>query len=106
MFPSLLRAWIVGGNYAQPGAISISELAASLPQAGGWCVDARRAFGDYAGVTVGWMDWLASSAILAWILIIVEVLLVVSGSFVTTLGMSTRWFSTWLLLHSEGLPTY
>ena len=91
MFPSLLRAWIVGGNYAQPGAISISELAASLPQAGGWCVDARRAFGDYAGVTV---------------LIIVEVLLVVSGSFVTTLGMSTRWFSTWLLLHSEGLPTY
>jgi len=66
----IIAAWIVGGIYALLSAISVAELAASMPQAGGWYVYARRAFGDYAGFIVGWMDWLCHCAILAWILII------------------------------------
>ncbi|HEX8773359.1 MAG TPA: APC family permease [Pyrinomonadaceae bacterium] len=62
-------AWIFGGVYALLGAISVAELGASLPLAGGWYVYARRAFGEYAGFTVGWMDWLGNCASLAWVAI-------------------------------------
>ncbi len=65
----IIAAWIVGGVYALLSAISVSELAASMPQAGGWYVYARRAFGDYAGFIVGWMDWLCHCAVLAWLII-------------------------------------
>jgi APA family basic amino acid/polyamine antiporter len=48
------------------GAVSVSELAAMYPEAGGFRVYARRAFGDRAGFVVGWIDWLASVATLAY----------------------------------------
>jgi len=65
----VIAAWVAGGIYALLGAISVAELGASLPQAGGWYVYARRAFGKYAGFTVGWMDWLGNCAALAWVAI-------------------------------------
>jgi APA family basic amino acid/polyamine antiporter len=65
----IIGAWILGGVYALLGAISVAELGASLPRAGGWYVYARRAFGEYAGFTVGWMDWLGNCASLAWVAI-------------------------------------
>lgn len=65
----IIGAWIFGGVYALLGAISVAELGASLPRAGGWYVYARRAFGEYAGFTVGWMDWLGNCASLAWVAI-------------------------------------
>ncbi len=65
----IIAAWIFGGLYALLGAISVAELGASLPRAGGWYVYARRAFGEYAGFTVGWMDWLGNCASLAWVAI-------------------------------------
>ncbi|HYY57899.1 MAG TPA: APC family permease [Pyrinomonadaceae bacterium] len=65
----IIAAWILGGVYAMLGAISIAELGASLPRAGGWYVYARRAFGLYAGFATGWMDWLGNCASLAWVAI-------------------------------------
>jgi basic amino acid/polyamine antiporter, APA family len=45
----------------------VIELGAALPSAGGWYVYARRAFGDAAGFTVGWSDWLAQTAAVAYL---------------------------------------
>jgi basic amino acid/polyamine antiporter, APA family len=58
--------WILGGAYALLGAVSVSELAAMLPQAGGFYVYARRAYGDGAGFAVGWADWINNVATLAY----------------------------------------
>ncbi|MBD2422213.1 APC family permease [Cyanobium sp. FACHB-13342] len=65
--PLVLAAWLVGGLYALLGAVCIAELAASLPQAGGWYVYAERAFGRRAGFLVGWTDWVAHCIGLAWV---------------------------------------
>lgn len=62
----ILICWCVGGLYALMGAVSVSELAAMYPEAGGFRVYARHAFGDRAGFIVGWIDWLASVATLAY----------------------------------------
>lgn len=57
--PALIIAvWLLGGVYVLLGANSLAELATALPRAGGPCVYARRAYGDYAGFVVGWGDWL------------------------------------------------
>jgi basic amino acid/polyamine antiporter, APA family len=58
--------WILGGVYSLFGAFAIAELAAMFPEAGGFRVFARRAFGDGAGFVVGWTDWLCSTASLAY----------------------------------------
>lgn len=47
----IMAIWTVGGVYALFGTIAVTELATALPQAGGWYVYARRAFGEYAGFT-------------------------------------------------------
>jgi basic amino acid/polyamine antiporter, APA family len=62
----IIVCWCIGGLYALMGAVSVSELAAMYPEAGGFRVYARRAFGDRAGFVVGWVDWLASVATLAY----------------------------------------
>jgi APA family basic amino acid/polyamine antiporter len=63
----VLAVWLAGGLYALLGAICIAELAAALPQAGGWYVYAERAFGRQVGFLVGWADWLAHCIGLAWV---------------------------------------
>ena len=62
----ILAVWIAGGVYTLLGAASIAELAAMLPQAGGFYVYAKRAFGGGVGFTVGWGDWLNNCAVLAY----------------------------------------
>ncbi len=49
--------WVLGGVWALLGAVAVSELAAMLPEAGGFYVYARRAFGNGPGFAVGWIDW-------------------------------------------------
>lgn len=53
----IMAIWTIGGAYALFATIAVTELATALPQAGGWYVYARRAFGEYAGFTVGWINW-------------------------------------------------
>src|SRR5947208_11319922 len=65
--PAILTVWIVGGLYTLLGAVCLTELGAMLPEAGGYYVYARRAFGDTVGFAVGWTDWLTYCAVLGYV---------------------------------------
>jgi APA family basic amino acid/polyamine antiporter len=64
---AILLVWVLGGLYSLLGTVSVCELGTALPSAGGWYVYARRALGEYAGFVVGWSDWIAQSAALAYL---------------------------------------
>ena len=64
---AILAVWIVGGLYTLLGAVCLAELGTMLPEAGGYYVYARRAFGDGVGFAVGWTDWLTYCAVLGYV---------------------------------------
>jgi APA family basic amino acid/polyamine antiporter len=64
---AILVVWLVGGLYTLIGAVCLTELGTMLPEAGGYYVYARRAFGATAGFAVGWTDWLTYCAVLGYI---------------------------------------
>ena len=64
---AILAVWIAGGLYTLVGAICLAELGTMLPEAGGYYVYARRAFGDTVGFGVGWTDWLTYCAVLGYV---------------------------------------
>jgi basic amino acid/polyamine antiporter, APA family len=64
---AILAVWIVGGLYTMVGAVCLAELGTMLPEAGGYYVYARRAFGDTVGFAVGWTDWLTYCAVLGYV---------------------------------------
>jgi APA family basic amino acid/polyamine antiporter len=64
---AILAVWIVGGLYTLVGAACLAELGTMLPEAGGYYVYARRAFGDTVGFAVGWTDWLTYCAVLGYV---------------------------------------
>ena len=64
---AILSVWVVGGLYTLVGAICLAELGTMLPEAGGYYVYARRAFGNVAGFAVGWTDWLTYCAVLGYV---------------------------------------
>src|SRR5438876_2553253 len=66
---SILMVWLVGGLYTLLGAVCLTELGTMLPQAGGYYVYARRAFGDTVGFAVGWSDWITYGAVLGYVTI-------------------------------------
>ena len=52
--PSLMLAvWVIGGVISLCGALSVAELAAALPQTGGWYVFVRESWGRLAGFLFG-----------------------------------------------------
>jgi APA family basic amino acid/polyamine antiporter len=63
----VLLVWVVGGLYTLLGAVCLTELGTMLPEAGGYYVYARRAFGRWAGFAVGWTDWLTYCAVLGYV---------------------------------------
>jgi len=62
----IVAVWVGGGIYSLLGSFSVAELAAMLPQAGGFYVYGKRAFGEMVGFAVGWGDWLDNCAALAY----------------------------------------
>src|SRR5256712_6937591 len=66
---SILVVWLVGGLYTLLGSVCLTELGTMLPQAGGYYVYARRAFGDTLGFAVGWADWIYYFALLGYLTI-------------------------------------
>ncbi|MBI3682426.1 MAG: APC family permease [Acidobacteria bacterium] len=65
--PSLiLLMWALGGVYALLAALAVAELATAVPLAGGFFVWSRRALGPGAGFSVGWCDFLANCASVAF----------------------------------------
>jgi basic amino acid/polyamine antiporter, APA family len=65
-FSLIMLVWLVGGCYALLGAISVAELGAAMPQAGGFYIYAKHAFGTPVGFVVGWADWLNNCAVVAF----------------------------------------
>lgn len=63
----LLGLWLAGGMLIFINACSIAELATRFPQAGGFYVYTRAAFGDAVGFTAGWVDWLTQCSALAYL---------------------------------------
>src|SRR5262245_47693163 len=59
--------WLLGGLYTLLGSICLTELGTMLPEAGGYYVYARRAFGQTVGFAVGWTDWLTYGAVLGYV---------------------------------------
>jgi basic amino acid/polyamine antiporter, APA family len=76
---TILAVWIAGGLYTLLGASCLTELGVMLPQAGGYYVYARRAFGNTAGFAVGWTDWLMYCSILAYVAIAIAEFAAVLG---------------------------
>jgi APA family basic amino acid/polyamine antiporter len=64
---AILLVWLAGGVYTLLGAVCLTELGTLAPQAGGYYVYARRAFGAVAGFAVGWTDWLTYCAVLGYV---------------------------------------
>jgi amino acid transporter len=52
----MLAVWLLGGLISLSGALSVAELAASLPQTGGWYVYLREGWGRLAGFLFGWSE--------------------------------------------------
>jgi APA family basic amino acid/polyamine antiporter len=65
----ILAVWLVGGLFTLLGSVCLTELGTMLPQAGGYYVYARRAFGDTVGFAVGWSDWITYGAVLGYVTI-------------------------------------
>jgi APA family basic amino acid/polyamine antiporter len=63
----ILLVWTLGGLYTLIGAVCFAELGTALPQAGGYYVYSRRAFGDRVGFLTGWTDWVTYCAVLGYI---------------------------------------
>lgn len=81
----IMLVWVAGGCYALLGAISVAELGAAMPQAGGFYVYSKRAFGAPAGFAIGWADWLNNCAVVAYAA-------VAAGEYVVALvpGLASR----------------
>jgi basic amino acid/polyamine antiporter, APA family len=63
----IMLAWGLGGLYTLMGAMAVAELAAMIPETGGFRVYAKRAYGEGVGFAVGWIDWLTNVAAIAYI---------------------------------------
>lgn len=63
----ILGFWLLGGLYNLIGANCLTELGAMYPEAGGYYVYARHAFGDWVGFAVGWTDWITYCAVLGYV---------------------------------------
>jgi APA family basic amino acid/polyamine antiporter len=62
----IMTAWVIGGVFSLMCAVSVAELAAMIPENGGFRIYARRAFGEGIGFVIGCVDWLGSVATLAY----------------------------------------
>ncbi|MBV8495870.1 MAG: APC family permease [Gammaproteobacteria bacterium] len=62
----VIAFWVIGSLYALMGALAVSELAAMIPETGGFRVYARRAYGEGVGFVIGWCDWLTNVGSLAY----------------------------------------
>src|SRR3970282_1697393 len=54
--PWMVGGWVVGGLISLGGALSVAELAAAMPQTGGWYVYLREGWGRMAGFLFGWSE--------------------------------------------------
>jgi APA family basic amino acid/polyamine antiporter len=80
----ILALWAGGGALALIDGLVVMELGAALPCSGGPYAFARRAFGNLAGIMLGWSDWLQGMFSCAF-------MAVVFGEYLQRLGIMTDW---------------
>jgi basic amino acid/polyamine antiporter, APA family len=97
---TIVACWLVGGVYTLIGAVCLAELGTMAPQAGGYYVYARRAFGDWVGFAVGWTDWITYCVVLAYLSIGMSEFL---AALVPALASATRPLAIGLLVGFVGL---
>src|SRR5271169_5770913 len=73
----IIMVWVIGGLFSGAGALTLAELGAMLPQAGGLYVFLRAAYGALPAFLFGW----------------VELLIVRSGSMATLAAAFARYFA-------------
>ena len=73
----IVLVWVIGGIFSGAGALTLAELGAMLPQAGGLYVYLRAAYGALPAFLFGW----------------VEFLVVRSGSMATLAAAFARYFA-------------
>ena len=61
-FALIMGLWVLGAAHAALGINIIAELGTSVPQSGGPYLYAHRAFGDVAGLVVGWSSFISKLA--------------------------------------------
>ena len=102
--PLAIFLWVLGGAYSLLGAFALAELSTMMPEAGGYLVYARRAFGPAIGFAVGWADLLVQCSALAYLSIAVTQLTRAMWSALpssTIIALST--LLLFALLHWAGL---
>jgi APA family basic amino acid/polyamine antiporter len=101
----IVPIWLLGGAWALLGALQIAELAAMLPQAGGFYVFARRAFGDGAGFVVGWSDWVNMVAAIAYVALTAATFVAIlwPAAAITPRIIAISLIATFAILHGIGL---
>lgn len=52
----MMGVWLLGGLISLCGALSVAELAAAMPQTGGWYVYLREGWGRLVGFLFGWSE--------------------------------------------------
>ena len=87
---AILLLWVAGGIYTLFGASCLTELSLMLPQAGGFYVYVRRAFGNTAGFAVGWTDWLTYCSVLGYLSIAIAEFVAPLGWYLGMLLDSSR----------------
>jgi APA family basic amino acid/polyamine antiporter len=70
-FWPFISVWIIGGLYAVLGANALAEMGTRVPRSGGQYVFVREALGDYAGLVVGWSDWVSTCGTTAAVSIVI-----------------------------------
>ena len=102
----ILAVWVAGALYALMGAVNLAEVATALPQAGGFYIYARRAFGPMPGFVQGWADWLDNCAVIAYGVVTASNY---AGALMPALAAWPRMvalsiLAAFLALHMAGLP--
>src|SRR5712692_2256786 len=54
----IILVWVIGGIFCAAGALTLAELGAMLPQAGGLYVFLRAAYGPLTAFLFGWVEFL------------------------------------------------
>lgn len=90
-----LGVWLLGGLYALLGANSMAELGTMLPSSGAQYVYARRALGPYAGLLVGWNDWISASGSVA---VVALVIAETAGEVMPAVAAHRRWLALAIIL--------
>jgi basic amino acid/polyamine antiporter, APA family len=90
----MLMVWIVGGIIALCGALTFAEISARFPQAGGFYVFLREAFGELTAFLYGWtMLMVINTGSLAALSLVfvsyLNILVPISDAFQTIIAIST-----------------